>query len=264
MKADIDWVINSPLLINPQAGLTSFKELISINDSCLSSENNTNFLARNLGGYYENIVSFIINKDRYLSDIKRNIKVYNGKVTQGEFDFIGRSKDGDFHLECAIKFYLRTGTGTSLKDFIGPGKRDRLDIKFERMADHQLKLSTTSQGIQACKQEGLSPSLFIMLMQGYLFHPYDEFNIEIPLHSAINRNHEKGWWLRKDEIRKLKGLDRYTIMHKPYWLTADSSRPLNYDQLEVELLNSDRPMLVARFDKKGKEIDRGFIVPNGW
>lgn len=264
MQNDIDWVLNSPSLINVPNNAASFLDLLETTDLNMPAFNAKDFLARNLGGYYENLVSFIINNARYLLDIKRNIRVYNNKITLGEFDFIGSSRAGDFHLECAIKYYLRTGAGTELKDFIGPGKKDRLDLKYERMLNHQLKLSQTPQGIQACLQEGLRPSIFIMLIQGYLFHPFDEFGSQIELHPTINPNHLQGWWLRQNEVSNIKDADQYVIMKKPFWLIANRSNLLTYSELKLELLEMDRPILVSRFDKTGSEQDRGFIVPNEW
>ncbi|WP_415894429.1 DUF1853 family protein [Neptuniibacter sp. PT8_73] len=264
MDNDIDWVLSSPSLINVPNSYIPFHDLISADQSKSVVVNRSRFIARNLGGYYENIVNHILNNDTHIYDIKRNIGIFDNKVTLGELDFIGGSSTGDFHLECAIKYYLRIGSGTKLEDFIGPGKRDRLDLKYERMVEHQLKVSKTPQGILACKSEGLSPAIFVMLVQGYLFHPFAEFGSEIELHPTINPSHLQGWWLRLNEINQIKGLDFYSIMQKPYWLIADQSNLLDYEELKVELLKADRPILVARFDKTGKEIDRGFVVPNDW
>ncbi|WP_415891405.1 DUF1853 family protein [Neptuniibacter sp. SY11_33] len=264
MENDIDWVFNSPSLINVPNSFASIQDLLCKDSSKLVSDTHPDFSAKNLGGYYENIVNYNLNNNPHLFDIKRNIKVFNNIVTLGEFDFLGRSLMGDFHLECAIKYYLRVNSGTRLDDFIGPGKKDRLDIKYERMLEHQLKLSQTPQGIQACQSEGLSPSIFVMLVQGYLFHPFAEFGSETDLHQAINPNHLQGWWLRQRELKNLQGADTYTIMHKPHWLVADQSILLDYVGIKAELLKADRPILVARFDKTGKELDRGFVVPNEW
>lgn len=264
MDNDIDWVLRSPSLINVPESYIPFHDLISADQSKSEAVNRSRFIARNLGGYYENLVNHILNNDPHLYDIKRNVKIFDNKITLGELDFIGSSSRGDFHLECAIKYYLRIGSGTKLEDFIGPGKRDRLDIKYERMVEHQLKVSKTPQGILACKSEGLSPVIFVMLMQGYLFHPFAEFGSKIEPHPAINPNHLQGWWLRQNEINQVKSPDFYSIMHKPYWLIADHSKLLDYAEFEAELLKADRPTLVARFNKKGEELDRGFVVPNGW
>ncbi|WP_415884614.1 DUF1853 family protein [Neptuniibacter sp. QD34_54] len=264
MENDIDWVFNSPSLINTPKSLTSFQDLLEHDKSKSVAINCSTFIARNLGGYYENIVNFILKNDIYLTDIKRNIKIFKDRRTLGEFDFIGRSLTGDFHLECAIKYYLRVGSGTKLHNFIGPGKRDRLDIKYEKMIEHQLKLSKTTQGIHACKSEGLSPSIFVMLVQGYLFHPFAEFGTRTEFHPAINPSHLQGWWLRQNALSHINDSDFYTIMIKPHWLIADQSNLLDYAELKTELSKADRPILVARLDKTGKELDRGFVVPDDW
>ncbi|WP_415903610.1 DUF1853 family protein [Neptuniibacter sp. QD29_5] len=264
MDNDIGWVLRSPSLINVPKSYIPFHDLISPDQFKPVAVNTSTFIERNLGGYYENIVNHILNNDHHLSDIKRNIKIFNNEATLGELDFIGGSSTGDFHLECAIKYYLRIGSGTKLEDFIGPGKRDRLDLKYERMVEHQLRVSKTPQGILACKSEGLSPAIFVMLVQGYLFHPFAEFGSKIALHPTINPSHLQGWWLRQNELGQINDSDFYSIMHKPRWLIADQSNLLDYAELKTELSKADRPILVARIDKKGKELDRGFVVPNEW
>ncbi|WP_286238571.1 DUF1853 family protein [Neptuniibacter halophilus] len=220
---------------------------------------------RRLGIYYENLVEEIIKSSSQPIDIYRNIKVLENKITLGEFDFIGVINGQHFHLECAIKFYLRVGDGSQLSHFIGPGKKDRLDIKWHRMLEHQLPLSTTGAGIASCRQYQIDPEVRALLLQGYLFHPYSEWQQTMPeLHADINPQHLRGWWLRFSKLERINTACAYSIMQKPDWLTADYRTLLSFAELKDYLSAAKGPQLVARFNQAGEESDRGFVVSDDW
>lgn len=221
---------------------------------------------KRLGIYYENLVErTLLNTDQPIV-LKRNIQVKKEKVTLGEFDFIGRLGSDDFHLECAIKFYLRVGPGNNLSDYIGPGKKDRLDIKWNRMLGHQLPLSSCTEGIQACQDHNLSPQTKALLLQGYLFHPFQE-GAPKQLANEINPEHLQGWWLRGRDISLLGEQFQTAIMPKPYWLNAVITETIDKTSLIDTLKETNFPLLVTRgmMSKDGwLEHDRGFIVPDSW
>ncbi|MCP4598866.1 DUF1853 family protein [Neptuniibacter sp.] len=271
MIADLDWIMNTPSLMDLPEGVSDFKWLtdqISLSGhEFLPADNN-----KRLGIYFEDLVSQILNSAPNSIDIKRNIKVFSGKITLGEFDFIGSSPAGDFHLECAVKFYLRVGKGDQLSHFIGPGKKDRLDIKWQRMLSHQLALSSTDEGTITCAELGHQPKHKILLLRGYLFHPFSEFEAASAAHVEtfapdINPEHLRGWWMRKSEAELLGTQYHYSIMKKPYWLSPNVIENYSLDELKTRLDGVDFPVLVnrGRFEKsRWVEKDRGFIVPEGW
>jgi len=266
LSNDLHWACVSLGLIRTPKYCSEITDILSIDPQDLAGFDCRQFHGRNLGSYYENLVHKLLLSADNTSAIHRNIKVYDGKVTLGEMDFIGRINSIDFHLECAVKFYLRVDTGSELSHFIGPGKKDRLDIKYERMLSHQLKLSQTSLGKLTCAKLDLAPTLLMFLLQGYLFHPFDEFvaSHTTSLHPDINPDHLQGWWLRQSELEKLKFSGYFATMRKPNWLLCQSVEKMDFKQLSELITETTRPVLIARLDLEGEELDRGFVVPDNW
>ena len=172
-------------------------------------------------------------------------------------------------LECAVKFYLRVGAGTELRHFIGPGKVDRLDIKYQRFLNHQLPIDQhpAASAILAAHQFSITQQA--LLLQGYLFHPWGE-GCPPQLAAEINPHHWQGWWLRQGDVKKLSEADsalRFAILQKPFWLAARADENLELERLEVLLSGVSCPVLISRgyvTDHGWKELDRGFVVPDNW
>lgn len=262
MKEDLFWIRSTPSLMNiPEPFCSGVDFLRYLNDHTSDLED-LPASQHKLGLYYEDCINHLINKSTKVIDLKRNIVVTKNKKTLGEFDFIGRTSEKDFHLECAIKFYLRVGSGEQLSDFIGPGKRDRLDIKWQRMLEHQLPLSETNEGLRTCHQHEISPSAKALLIQGYLFHPLDEPAQQ--LHPAINKHHLKGWWIYAKNLQKIQGDFQYQILRKPYWLRFSETGLMNFAALTEQMISLKQPCLIRRLDSSAREIDRGFVLNNDW
>lgn len=101
--------------------------------------------------------------------------------TLGEFDLIYRCQGSVFHRELAVKFYLGLPSAlTGLErhrtspwhHWIGPGLRDRLDRKLNRLIHHQINLSDHPESQQTLNLMGIKalPEKEI-LIQGRLFYP---------------------------------------------------------------------------------------------
>lgn len=274
LNNDIHWILNSPGLIRhdyclkakhffqPQHATQS-----TVRTQLVEQENYSDSHIR-LGIYYENLVGEIIRNLVQPTEIKRNIQIHKDKATLGEFDFLFRSGKTNFHLECAVKYYLRVGNGSELAHFIGPGKRDRLDKKWQRLINHQIVLSDTAEGKQYCHEQNLTPDQLIILLQGYLFHPWHEWlssNFEPQLNAVINPSHLQGWWLRETNLNLLdQDGCNFSITRKPYWLHPKTDVILDYDALSYTLAELLRPELVIRLNEQYEEIDRGFVVPKDW
>ena len=76
--------------------------------------------------------------------------------TLGELDLIYQNSNASevVHLELAIKFYLLNKGGTQLTDFVGPAGHDRLDLKWDRLRQHQLPLSHTGEALDFLQHTG--------------------------------------------------------------------------------------------------------------
>jgi len=268
MNADLEWILNTPSLINHPEGISPFSCLkdhlqqanVSIADKLLINP------PKRLGIYYENLIEYLINQHLQPSVLRRNEQVIKNKKTLGEFDFIGRIDKSDFHLECAIKFYLRVGGGEQLSDYIGPGKQDRFDIKYQRMFNHQIPLSSSPEGLAVCLQHGIAPQYKLVLLQGYLFHPFSE-SIPHNLAKEINPSHLSGWWLRSSETPSLGADYQFGIMRKPFWLTPIVNETIGISELQTIVEAAQKPFLITRgrlLNGTWQEKDRGFIVPDAW
>lgn len=264
MNEDFDWICNSPQLMNIPTGYADGVNYIHQLALPFYSPSPDDEVPSRLGLYYENLINTLLNNSLQLTDIERNISVRNGKITLGEFDFLGRDNDLGFHLECAIKFYLRIGSGAQLDHFIGPGKKDRLDIKWQRMLEHQLLLSKTEDGKRVCQELKLLPEAVAILLQGYLFHPYTEWNQNQQFHPAINPNHLRGWWIRENQLKELTEAYQFVLLRKPYWLSSSRYNRLNFQEMCNQLNLERGPQLIARICEDNHELDRGFIVPQDW
>lgn len=268
MNSDLEWILHSPPLMNTPEDVASFAELFSQTmAACLNrTENSLAIPPKKLGIYYENLVEELFKIKPEVFEYKRNIQVKQDKITLGEFDFIGNNQTNSFHLECAIKFYLRVGAGDQLSDYIGPGKKDRLDIKWERLLEHQLPLSATEKGIATCKEQGVKAPAQVLLLQGYLFHPFTE-GVPTSIAQEINPNHLKGWWLTHSEIELLEDEFEFAQMKKPYWLSPNFSQTMQLKELKERLQETEFPILITRGKFRNndwEEHDRGFIVPDTW
>lgn len=232
VQRDLQWVINSPPLMTPEdcdtdvqiCDLTAL--LSSSHDQliCASNSISTEFIHTRLGIYYENLVNLILKSSANLFDIKRNIQVIENKKTLGEYDILCRTMQGqNLHIECAVKFYLCTGDGSELSHFEGPNRRDRLDIKWNKLINKQLQLSGTDAGRTSAQALNAAPTQKLLLLQGFLFYPFERWTKGIDqlgkLHPLLHPHHNRGWWLRQPNMDAvLSDKYRYQILSKPFWL----------------------------------------------
>lgn len=271
--ADMHWILSTPPLMTlPQEmdGVRFLREIFARNEFAPEAEHLPVIIQRRLGYYYEDIFSLFLEKSPYISDIKRNIQVKNANRTIGEFDFIVQTQQGSsIHIECAVKFYLCTGDGSDLSHFEGPNRKDRLDLKWDKLLHKQIRLSETDAGRTKIGTLNIPSPQTAVLIQGYLFYPLGK--TAATLHTAINPDHLRGWWVRNEHRAQI--LDeqlRYQILGKPFWLTPPAipkAELLTRDQLDEELKEQHRPQLIVRLTNKNgewKELDRGFVVQSGW
>ncbi|MDO6564620.1 DUF1853 family protein [Amphritea sp. 1_MG-2023] len=228
-----------------------------------------------LGYYFEDLVRIYINTFIQPNDIKCNVQVNRDKTTVGEYDFLMAFKDGfNTHLEAAVKFYLCVSEDPNhceLNDFIGPNRSDRLDKKWQRLIDHQLRLSHTEAGKDQAAALGLLPDKHSLLIRGYLFYPYRHWQDYHPP-APVNPDHLKGWWLRGSQVASLGSEYQYVMLMKPRWLAlaqCNFQETLSCSELIERADGVTTPKLIARlqFDPLSnlwREIDRGFIVPDHW
>ncbi|RTE67765.1 DUF1853 family protein [Amphritea opalescens] len=228
-----------------------------------------------LGYYFEDLIRIYIQTFIQPTDLQCNIQVSRDKATVGEYDFLmALQEDINIHLEAAVKFYLCTAEDPDncvLEDFIGPNRSDRLDKKWQRLNDHQMRLSHTDAGKDRATSLGLLPEKHSLLLRGYLFYPYAHW-LDYQSPAPISPDHLKGWWLRAADVESLGAQYQYVMLMKPRWLAlavCGFQETLSCSELIERTNDTTTPKLIARLkfdpsDEQWHELDRGFIVPDGW
>ncbi len=233
---------------------------------------------RRLGLYYEDLIGTLLSDalPAESGSLYRNVQCGHEGVTAGEFDFLYRNAGQWFHLETAVKFYLCCGDGSALEHFVGPGRRDRLDIKWKRLQRHQLPLAKHPAGRDCLDRLGIGAVQSRLLMPGYLFYRTGVELSSSALHRDISAGHLRGWWLPLGELERLPaGADhRYAILPKLHWLAParfGETQVLERHDLREQLAQRSGPALVAQLSRLSLEgpgnwgeTSRGFVVPDTW
>ena len=174
------------------------------------------------------------------------------------------------HWEVAVKFYLQHSRHEKWSSWIGPGQRDRLDLKLGRMIDHQLPLSKTQAGMDTLAKLKIGEAkVRRAFVKGIFFHSWNQ------LSDGPRDKHPKskmGVWIPVGELPQyIEQIEpsRWLVRQKPDWLcpalcAADES--LSTDQLLN--LEIKRPKMLSRLKLTSEqdyfEDARLFVVPDHW
>ena len=295
---DIKWLSTSyPLLQTPDVEL--FVTNQPINQQTTHKQHYPALPAFRLGHVFEDVVNEFIKLSIDCDLLARNIQIYDSTRTLGELDclYYHRVDQQAVHLEIAIKFYLyypellpqktTHSKSSGLDRFIGPGGKDRLDKKWTRLINHQLKLSDNPSALETLRTKKLPlPDHSELLLTGYLFYPYEMnkneiFNQNQALQHVIHPQHQYGWWLTAGNIELLEAHaykeDWYfIILPKHYWIGGcahynndEISRLcMNFKALKQTLTAGiDLPVHLVTMHNKGDrftEVARGFVVSDNW
>lgn len=231
--------------------------------------------SRRLGLYFENLLSFWFNANPNVTVIEEHLQIYKDKQTIGELDIVFEQDNTIIHWELAVKFYLKQLNQHDMTDYIGPGGRDRLDIKLNHFAKDQLPLVTSHEAQAVLPQQNIQSYAF---MKGYLFHHI--YEQDAPLASPISAHHCRGYWARFDEWQSMEidGLARWLVIPRLEWLSplmvaADKAASLmTFDGLNAWLfehfsLHSSSQLVVRLLqnaDNQWLETTRYFVVDEAW
>jgi hypothetical protein len=231
---------------------------------------------RRLGHYFEALIAFWLTHTPATQLIARNLQVQDEQRTLGEYDFLFRDAGAAVcHWEAAVKFYLQVEPLAEQRAFIGPGTRDRLDLKLKRVFQHQLLLGQTRAGQQALPQ-GLQLDKAQAFIKGYLFY-------HAPTHNpvavgGVNAAHLCGWWVRhaREKLPQASADSRWIILPRLRWLApvrlAEEAEVMSCAALDKQLdehfrLRSEA-LLVAELARTAagewQEVARGFVVCSSW
>ncbi|WP_372809810.1 DUF1853 family protein [Litorivivens sp.] len=215
--------------------------------------------SRRLGLIFESYWHFFLKEDPDTTLLAHNLPVRDEGRTLGEFDVLYHChrRDQSIHLELAIKFFMATlsplAPGNALSYWLGPNSRDRLDIKWARMASHQLALPHRSASRAVLSNFGINSLAQEVAIKGWLFHHASG----TPLHPNIHPEHPRGFWQHRSDFLQQENRASWRYLSKPAWLgDRDDSDKLTDKYLA---LAAERPVMVL-----SDNGERRMIAPDSW
>jgi len=222
---------------------------------------------RRLGSYFETLWHFWLNSNRRYRLLFANLPLHSGSRTLGEFDFLVKDqKTGKtLHWEIAVKFYLGMADTSQPTNWLGPARRDRLDIKTSRLLDHQGRLPHHPQAIQLFEQLGIQVDETWLILKGRLFYP---IRVYANKPYGAYPGHLRGFWIDQRSLSSLE-TSLWLPLERRQWLAPlariDPAICLDNRALIEKWQNTplQYPLCIARIIK-GMEVERGFVVANNW
>ncbi|MFK5922792.1 MAG: DUF1853 family protein [Verrucomicrobiota bacterium] len=275
---DLQWVINSPFLMNsgggggeelPVFGHGMERELKRQEAEVLLGQ----YAGRRVGYYFESLVHYWLKAMRKVEILAQGHQIVENGRTLGELDFVFRDEQGVLtHWEVAVKFYLYCSEiEVKGSHYIGPNAGDTFELKRDKVFARQLPLS-----------EKLFPELEVRqaFVKGRIFyHPQTVVADERPL--GLMAGHLRGTWIRSSELSWLEsgaeaGKAAYHLIEKPHWL-ADFCES-NYENslldfqtikehLQTHFSQQKQPVLISvltQRDDSWQECERVFVVADDW
>ncbi|WP_322043338.1 DUF1853 family protein [Paraburkholderia sp. J67] len=255
-----------------------------------------------LGRYAETLLGWYLEHGPLARLVAATVALRGEGRTIGECDFLLETHAGlRLHWELAVKCFLHAGapgeTMSRLADYVGPNLRDRLDLKFAHLRDHQLRLSERAE---FASLGFAGPWLAQMFIKGWLFYRAGEQMAEAP---ELAEGHGRGWWVTHADWRAFAertGADGWSVLPRLAWLAprrlesgrefatnsqfsvphendnyaaaraarTDVHAPTDPASLFESLERPHDPTMVVAFIADGAggyvEHSRGFIVPDDW
>lgn len=196
-----------------------------------------------LGKWVEEFVMFQLNTLKNIEILGAGIQIKQEKLTIGELDSLFLLDGMPIHLEIVYKYYLYDpdiSEDSSLANWIGPNRNDRLLYKLNKLKSHQLPL------LQNEATKGILESLDILyqtikqyvLFKAKLFIPYQtKFEIDSPLNPSC----VAGEYLRLNQLINFEAYS-FFVPSKLEWLLVPN--------IDVHWLNYEAAKSLIR-----KEID---------
>ncbi|WP_334127879.1 DUF1853 family protein [Sneathiella sp.] len=280
---DLTWAITSPMLLRSDclpwladsgetAGL--LKRLEADPAPLLAAIGNP--AALNLGRYFEALIRYWLSELESVEMVASNFPIRRERQTIGEIDLLFRHGDAIFHWELAAKFYLNIGAGGREEEFVGPGLRDRLDIKLGRLFGHQLRLGDRAETRAALPSLDTAPRAF-PFVKGCLFDPFGSHPIPRP--ERIAGDALRGLWCPRGallENERLPAFSHFRLLEKHRWITpafypdevTEGGIPALRAAIAPHFEKRRMPVMVALMRDEGAPMldvqARLFVTPDDW
>lgn len=291
---DLAWVLASPPLLQPPgtgvrwldaawghaAWAASQDWLAALDRDPAPLQNALSRRPGRLGSYFESLLDCWLAwpGNPLYRRLYHGLPVRHDKRTRGEFDFLVEERaNGEVqHWEVAVKFYLGIAPGGDASSWVGPGLKDRLDLKLAHLLNHQLPLANLPAARQLLTALALPMPRPVCLLRGRLFYPADAPPADwAPTQAAPG--HLSGWWMPAADF--LRHFDNPALLWlrlpREHWLA-----PVDLTAAEGAVRMGDpvsAPVLVeawrAAADNRaaavvgladGREVTRGFITSPLW
>ncbi|MEM1155581.1 MAG: DUF1853 family protein [Pseudomonadota bacterium] len=241
--------------------------------------------AQRLGIYFERLWQFFLREDPQFELVAHNLPVRDASATLGEFDIIYwcHRRCSHVHLELAVKFYLGHSPGNSAqrsssresqwRQWLGPNAKDRLDIKLNRLQQHQSALTRLPQAQAQLAALGVGNIIPEVAIKGYLFTPLSPA-MDNPV--GYNARGQMQRWFSIEQLNassaELQG-DYFLTLPKARWLSPICAASFRECVMRSNLTSSlqsilagakGRPQLTAALDAQGNEQYRFFTTPEHW
>jgi len=193
----------------------------------------------------------------------QRIDPQNPSRTLGEIDFLILHQEfGWVHLEFAIKFYLYCERSLQ---FLGPGKKDRLNNKLSKLFEKQLRLNPP-------EDLNISIQHRIAFVPGILFYPGNKSSLQPVLPEKLNPNHRKEKFYFLSQLDELRESSTYLILPKHYWTSSlfprDVLQSCTIEEIsQSESMSEYLPVCIAEVEEEGtywREVNRYFVVDSNW
>ncbi|MFZ5560419.1 MAG: DUF1853 family protein [Pseudomonadota bacterium] len=234
-----------------------------------------------LGSHFETLLAFWLAwpGNPLYRLVGHSLPIRSKNRTLGELDFLVEERaSGELqHWEVAVKFYLGVTPGGAHAGWIGPGLKDRLDLKVERLLQHQLGISRRPEAVGLLRQLGLPLPAPVCLVKGRLFYP-PRARLADWAPDGAAPGHLTGWWMPQAGFLSLyadAGL-QWIRLPREHWLTpvdlsspANAAVPIDEPQAARPLVeglqagNDNRAAAVVGLRER-REVTRGFITPAEW
>ena len=282
---DMVWAISSSPLMEPDHteccwySAAWFQSLFKSSEPLISQQYEHNeaiqMLLREqkdqrLGQYFECLWLYWLTKSERYEVIEHNLAIRDGGVTLGELDFLVLDKVTRecIHWELAVKFFLGVGDTSRLDSWFGPGKKDRLDKKFQHLKHRQSVLTAQSAVKEILHEKGLKVDKCGVIFKGRLFYPHQAMKTVTP-QGACQQHQRSVWYTLSDFERVIDDSDDVLPLLGFGWMAlpeyTEDERILSKGEL-LYLIKSNgyRLPLCVAVGREGVWEQQIFVVADDW